>query len=293
VAEVADSLEAWLRREPISWTKPSLVRRSRLWVRRKPALAVAAGLVVIVLLASGTALQQLAAVAREERFESSMAEAKLEQEEEYRQKFRANLRKIKDGLREAADEGLAHEVLPRIWLSEWLFGPTVLGDGPELFDLWSLRLDVVRDLLAKARARGTEDYLEAMQWESALAFWLLNDWYDSEAEPLVADNYARWEAVLDPQDPWLVYLRAMHACARVGRYAGCDLDGGPPSASPQELADVTTTLEQAEGLLRTHHFGTPLHHLVLVHQEMLYGSDLLDRPWRLAEVKKTLAIVTE
>jgi hypothetical protein len=292
-AEVADSLEAWLRREPIAWTRPSVLRRARLWVKRKPAVAIASGVIVMVLVASGVALQQMAAVARQKRFEAAVAAAELEQEEAYRRKFRALLGKITDRLRRAGEEGLAHEVLPQIWLSEWLFGPTVLGDGPERFELWNLRLDAVRDLLAKANAAGRADDFRAMLWESALGFWLINEWYYSEAEPLVADNYARWDAVLDPQDPWLAYLGAMHACALVGRFAGCDLDGEAPPASPQDLLDAAATLEQAEGMLGADQWGTPLHHLVLVHLEMLYAPDLLDRPKRLAEVKETLRLVTE
>jgi predicted Ser/Thr protein kinase len=289
-AELADSLDAWLRREPIAWTKPSPLHRTKLWVRRRPTLAIASGLVAITLLAGGAALWHFAAVARQKRFDAAVAEARLVDEADARVSFKGTMRRR---FHRAVAEGLAHEVLPQIWLTEWLLGPTVLGTGDDRFDLWELRIDCVRDLLMNAQAAGDENSFQAMQWESALGFWLAHDWYSTEAELVLADNYARWAAVLDPQDPWLIYLKALYACALVGKYSGCDYDSPAPPVTSEHLWEVATALEYAEDSLNADHRGTPLHHVVLVNLELIYGPDLLDRPARRAQVARKLDIISE
>ena len=292
-AALAANLEAWLDRKPITWTRPSAARRISLWARRKPAIAAAAAAILILLVSSGAALQHLASVARQERFEAAVAAVELEKEEKYRLEFRKNLGKIIKRFKVVAEEGLAHEVLPQIWLAEWLFGPTILGDGPERFELWRLRLEMVRDLLHRASAEGRGNHILALQWQSALGFWLINEWYYTEAEEVLADSYAGWEAVADPRDPWLTQLRALQACAAVGRVTDCNLDDLKASASPEQIAALAETLDEAERMLSADDWGTPLHHVVLVHLDIVHGPDLLDRPGRRAEVRETLQAVTE
>ena len=217
----------------------------------------------------------------------------LEKEEEYRLRYRANLREIYSKLKRAGEKGLAHQVLPQIWMEEWMFGPTVLGDGPERFELWDLRTKVVHDLVDRAWKAGRGGDLHTLLWESALGFWLIHAGHDTEAQSLLADNLRGWEARLDPGDPWLVHLGGTQACATVARFAGCDLDTPPPPVTPADLEAAATKLEGAERSLSALEWGTPLHHLMLVHMAMLYRPQLLDRPQRLAEVQRTLALVTK
>ncbi len=174
-AGVADDLEAWLRREPIPWTRPSLFRRIKLWSRRRPALAGAAAVIVVLILASGAALQYLASEANQRRLEVAVSEARLEEEARSRDNFRTHLRRFIALFQESREKGHANEVLEGIWLVEWLFGPTVLGDGPERFELWEMREDVIRDLLQKAKASGGDHVFHTLLWESTLGFWLIKD----------------------------------------------------------------------------------------------------------------------
>lgn len=83
-------------------------------------------------------------------------------------------------------------------------------------------------------------------------------------------------------------MRSLHACAAVGRFAGCDLDAPPPPASPAALEAAATALEEADHSLIALEKGTPLHHLVLTNLATLYGPDLLDRPERRAEIEDVL-----
>jgi hypothetical protein len=292
-AELASNLEAWLRREPVSWTRPSVLRRLHLWARRKPAVAVATGLILALAVASGAALRHLASVAQQKRFEALIAQAELEKEEEMRHASRGKIRKFISRLDRLQSEGLAHEVLPQIWLTEWLFGPDLFGEGPERLDLWEIRTEVVRDLIEKSSDRGGDRSFLTLMWQSALGFWLVHDGHYREAEPLVADNCASWRAILDPADPWLLHLRGLQACAAVGRIAGAGDYSETPSAAGEDLDALAAALESAEELLSEDEHGSPLHYVVLVHQELLYRPDLLDRPRQRAEAQETLRMVTE
>ena len=292
-AGVADDLEAWVRREPIPWTRPSLVRRVKLWSRRRPALSAAAAAIVVLILASGAALQYLASEASQRRLEAAVSEARLEEEERSRDNFRTHLRRFIALFKESNSKGLAYKVLPEIWIVEWLFGPTVLGDGPERFELWEVRVDVVRDLLQKAKASGGDHVFHTLLWESALGFWLIKDGDYREAEPLVAENYTKWQALLEPDDPWLVHLQAMRACAVVNRLADERDDSEPPRGSPRESLSIASTLEQAERMLNADAPGSPLHLLVLGRMRQLYEPDLLDRPQRMKEVEERRRALSE
>ena len=286
-AEIADSLDAWLRREPIAWSKPSVLRRTVLWTKRKPAIATAIAVMLILSLAGGAALRHLSLVARRERFETALAEAKLKQEEMYRAEFRVRLGNLVRRLKEAHDEGFAHEVLPQIWLTEWLFGPTVLDVGPEWLILWDLRLDVVRDLVERYRKESGPYAFQTLLWETALGFWLVGENQPGEAEALLEGNLERWGGLLDPSDPWLTQVQAMKDCATVGRAAGGDpLQQLDLAALESRLAVHERTLDETEP-------GSPLHHLLLVHLQRLYGPELVDSPERLAEIGEILERVTE
>ncbi|MCH8344726.1 MAG: serine/threonine protein kinase [Planctomycetes bacterium] len=292
-AGVADDLEAWLRREPIPWTKPSLFRRIKLWTRRKPALAGAAAVIVVLILASGVALQYLRSEASQRRLEAAVSEARLEEEERSRDNFRTHLTRFVARLEEAHSQGLANDVLTQIWLGEWLFGPTVLADGPDRFELWDMRVNIVRDLVEQAKNAGRDHDFHTLLWESALGFWLIKDGEYREVEPLMAENYTKWQALLDPEDPWLVHLQAMRACAVVNRLADERDDSESPRGSPQESLPIASTLEQAEQMLNADAPGSPLHLLVLGSMRRLYEPDLLDRPQRMKAVEERRRALSE
>lgn len=284
-AHFADSLEAWLRREPISWLNPSVFKRLRLWARRKPAVAAAVLLIVVLLLASGITIQWMASIAGERRLQVAIAEAELEQEEEFRRKLRGITARIGAKLRQANENGLDEQVLIGIWIGEWLFGPTVLADTPGRFELWEMRIDVVRDLLNDAKARGEANHFQTLQWEGALGFWLIKDGEYSEAEDLLAESYTKCQAILDPADSWLVHLRAMRDCALVGRLAR---ENGPSTISPdtlREFHNAQASIEEAERLLDEAASASALHRLVLDHLQLLYGPDVLNDQQGLADVK--------
>ena len=286
-AEFAESLDGWLRRLPLTWTRPSVLRRVVLWTKRKPAVAASAILIVVLSLAAGTAIVHFSAVARQQRFENAITAVKLDQEEKYRTQFQENMRAIAARLRESKAMGLSHEVLPSIWLAEWLFGPTVLGRGRERSELWEMRMEVIGDLVDRYRSEAGPNAVQTLLWETALGFWLVGEGRPSEAEPLLDGNLTRWKGLLDPNDPWLNQVQAMKDCATVA------LAGNGEPFQRTNLVVLEPRLAAQERTLDAQEPGSPLHYLVLVQLQTLYGPDLLSQPDRLEQVTQTLKRVTE
>ena len=285
-AAVANDLEAWMRREPILWTRPSLLRRLALWSRRKRALAVAVVLILILLVASGVIIRQLAVSAAQERLEKAVATARLEQEERSRVELGEEMILYYMQLAQLREDGLTTELLPQIWLLEWVYGQTVLGEGPDRLELWRQRVDIIRDLVQQRRIEGGEPDLETLLWESALGFWLIKIGEYREAEPLLSQNYANWKAILAPDDPWLAHLQAIQASAVVIRLTDEQQQFDSVPNENRELLAAEATLERVDQMLEEHAPGSPIHILVLDHLRILYGPELLDQPDRYGDIVK-------
>ncbi len=280
-AGLADDLEAWLRVEPITWTRPSVLRRARLWVKRKPAQAVLTALMILLATASGVSLQH----AREKRFEAAVLQDGLDREEQYRKDFRQNMGEVLEGIEASQKKGLSEQIFASVWVAEWLFGPTVLGEGVERQKLWEVRTKVVRDFLAEAEANGKADGFRSTMWESALCFWLIREGDHTEGLPMVTRNLEKWEAFLDPEDDWVLTIQAMQACAFVNRLTDPDAGDLDEKIRPADTNETARILEEADRVLNDIAPGSPMHRLVLDRMRLLYGPDLLNRP----ELAKTAA----
>ena len=283
-AALANDLEAWMRREPILWTRPSVFRKLALWSRRKPALAAATLLILALLTTSGIVVRQFAAAVAQERLEKAVANANLEQEERHRAEFRLVLQGFVAQIAQGREEGLETELLPQIWSMEWFHGSTVLGEGPDPLELWRLRVDVVRDLVLKNKSEGRAHTLDTLLWESALGFWLIRIREYREAEPLLSQNYANWKAILAPDDPWLAHLQAIQASAVVIRLTDEQQRSDNFPNENREFLAAKATLERVDQMLKEDAPGSPIHILVLDHLKILYGPELLDQPDRHAEI---------
>jgi hypothetical protein len=275
-ARLADDLDRWRQHEPIGWTRPRAARRLRLWAVRKPGLAIASVILALTVMAGAVSLWRLAVVADQRRIADARAEAKEQQRQESSAAFVEHMRTHSE-LRELK---LRYELLPDIWLSEWTLGPKVLAaNDTTRVEVWESRKQIIRDHLAYARQAGRDEYLQALQWGTALGFWLAADREFAEGEPLLRRNVAAWERLLPPEDDWLVQVRAILAAVAVSRIA----DEGDPEG---EAAGLAADLEAADWLLREHEPGSPLHGLVLERLERVYGADLLDRPAEAAEIAR-------
>jgi hypothetical protein len=273
-AAVAEDLEAWLKREPIAWTRPSPGRRLHLWVRRRPGQAAWVG-ALLGIAAAGTAFAVRWGNERHLRRE----------EERLRQSSIAHLDEAIQGLMEAHEAGAATELLPQIWLLEWVYGPTVLRRGVDWTELWRLRRDVIASLVQRRRAEGLHDDVQTLIWEGALGFWLITAGRCGEADAVLERNLALWRARLaSPDDPLLADLELMRVCAAVGRTATA-----PAEAAPGDLIQIEARLQEARRRFERDSPEAPLRHLVLRSLVMLKGPSLLDDAAAAAEIQAELA----
>jgi hypothetical protein len=275
-AAMADDLEAWLCHEPIAWTRPSLLRRTKLWSQRKPALAASVLLILVLLVAGAVAGQRW-----------SVAQARADDEERIRLEAIQDLTTFLIESEKAEREGLPTQLLLVIWLAEWVYEPTVLGSGSDRFDIWRTRTESVRNKLRRARAAGGQDSFLTLLWESALGFWLIEE-DCHEAELILEENRRKWGAILHPQDPWLAHLDAMQACATAARLAQLTEAGEGLGEEARHLEELAAVLERAERMLARDDPGAALRRVILKHQQILHGPDLLDRPNRLKEATDAL-----
>lgn len=280
-AGLADDLETWGRREPLPWTHPSLARRLRLWARRKPALAAAVALIVVLLVTGAAVGRHLAREAELRRLDAAVAAARLEIETQKREQFRRTIRDFGVQMRAMRDAGAMHDLLPQIWLMEWLYGPTVLTpDGSDPAALWSLRRETVAALVDRHRTAGHDDDVKTLLWESALVFWLVRDDEDLDAAAtLLERNAGAWRQHLAPDDPFLADLDALAAVIAVRRGA--------------DLAAATARLEVTQARLGARERGTPMHRLVLAALLEAYGPDRLDDAARSATIAEALRAATK
>ena len=289
-ASLAEDLERWSDREPIPWTKPSPWRRLVLWSRRKPALAVATALIIALAVVAGITIQQMIST----RIEAAIAKVRLDGQMKARADYEATLQDWAVRARESMEENLPNETLISVWLTEWLYGPTVFSDGSDPTELWEFRIETVRDVIEQAQACGHGQAVETLLWHSSLGFWLIRQGQCLEAETLLAETHASLAgAINSPDDPWLEDVRAMQTCAALCNLAQTVSDSPPSDERTGHLTEMESILQPTEQRLNQQHPGSGLHRLLLEHLVLLYGPSLLDRPEELQEVEKSLAVFEE
>jgi serine/threonine protein kinase len=271
-AALADDLESWLRREPLPWTKPSTLRITKLWMRRKPGLAVACGLLLLLVLAAEMTVRHYlreADLARLAQLEAEQLEAV----------FKAAGVEISRRMRGYVAEGdrPSTEILAGVWFMEDVLGTKIFGPPGRRTDAWLARVEAARQELDLARAHGRENDLEVRFMEAQLALWLVDDGDWVEAEPMLASNRDYWRSIL-ADDDWLDVVDALHAAAVVNRLAAEAKQDGFTPERRAEAVEVEARFAAHRALFERILPGSPIHHVVLRSLASLYGPDLLNRP---------------
>ena len=269
-AAFADDLEAWLRREPIRWTRPSFLRVVTLWIRRKPTLAASVVAIALLTITGSVALVKML-VARELvsqrlRYETSARRAfSTLQSEEYR---------------------FNTELFPIIWMLEWFYGPTVIDSPDAQAELWQGRVQAIRRLVESAELQGSGDQLQPMLWKSTLAFWLVCGRQHQEAASILNQAVPRWKSILGEGDPWLNVLGALEHCADVDRLIEASQQSRP---SDSELRSLEAKLQDDESVMGSLYRGSQIHLLVLQRMADLNEPALLNHAGRRDELAKSRA----
>lgn len=255
--ELAADLDAWRRREPIGWTRPSAARLVRLWAARRPAVAAAVVLIALVAAASAGVVRHYSELAATRRREADAAAARIDS-------ARSTLEDMYVALSAASRKGIGDQMLPVIMMLEWTSGPDIVGTPGDASFLWHDRVRIVREQLAEAERAGRDGDLEPLILESALGFWLTCDGNTAEAEPLLARNIQRWRERLGPDDLWIRRMEAVAACAAAARVLAAAAADPAHTPGADELLALAAPLRQAaDQLFSGRSEGSPVHRLVL------------------------------
>jgi hypothetical protein len=261
----ARDLRAWLAFEPIGWTHPSWVRRTRLLARREP-LALVLALVAVATAMAGSALAvriHQRGAEREMQIKLGRAQDQVAMEKESRARFQAVL---SGAIRVMSNSGSTDDWLPTMTVLETMFGPALEDAGGP--DIWTPRIGAARDLLARAKAAGRENELEPMMWETVLAYWLLRADQPEDAREVLLVSQARWRERFNPGEAWMRDLDAMLACSNA-------------KLALQNHADLAAAAAELEALqLNSDHWhvGRTIQRMVLATQIDLYGQEALNLP---------------
>jgi hypothetical protein len=279
-AALAADLEHWMRLEPLEWRNPSLRVRVGLWARRRPALAAASGVILLLILAGAAVANHFAALATQRAEDARIAQMdarEKQREKELREELGG---KVMGALKQVAGderERFVTDVMMQIWVFEHIYGPSVLGSPERVNQLWERRIETARGIIESRTASGQGDSLETLLWESMLGFWLTSRGEHAQAIALLDRNIERWRVRCPEDDPWLTDLQTMRLCAEVSRWsasgAGALTDS---SQGATRLAELDTALQASAIRLANDRPRSPLHYLVVRRLIDLTGPDILN-----------------
>lgn len=233
---LADDLRDWLEHRPIRWLKPGASRRLRLSLRRSTGAWIAGACVVLVLLAGVAAA---VFVWRDghyrllrERLDATNA-YQTQQAEAYNELY-STFRLLSDMTSTRARQNMSNDLLLPMTIIESVSGPVLFSfDRDTELDLWSSRISVAEEMLARARRQGRAGTIEHMLFADMLAFWYVRTERADDALALLDEFEPLWEGRLPEDDPWRLKRRAVRACAVIQRERAA-LEPEPAEPTDQE-----------------------------------------------------------
>lgn len=281
---LATDLEAWLGHEPIMWTRPSLMRRARLLVKRSPRQVVLGLVAASVVLGAASASSYVWAAARGRvrvaEVERAAASAYATEKEQADQLLSERLRELQRGM-------IVRDLEP----TDWMPVMTILESltGPHLFSLegfdrrlWEDRAAAAGDIIAKAEQAGHAGAIETLLWRDLRTFWLLRGGRAEEALAEWRRAEERWVGRLDADDPWLLLRASLAAAVDVAMAREARIRRGEVRTNDPKLADSAATLRRLEAHFAASQYGGSMHIFVLETLETAYGPRLLATPDDLA-----------
>ncbi len=271
-AQLVEDLDAWSRFEPIKAAKPSSVRRTRLWVRRRPALASSLGVLGVLVVGSAAVFVYLQSAV-------SAAYAELLIREEKRQATVVRLKALINFMGPMLEDQSPWSFMPLVPHLDWAFGTDVLGDPAEDRPAWRDRIEIVRKMVVDARERHGPVSFQTAGLESTLAFWLLVEYRPDEAEQLLASNREAWRKLLPEDEVWHEWLGGLSACATIQRLSAASRTA-LTEAEMNEACGAARVMESVHATLASGPNETSFRRMIERTLGETYGPKLLDDPRR-------------
>jgi serine/threonine protein kinase len=270
-ASLADDLDAWLRREPIRWTRPSPWRVVSLWARRRPGV-VALTAVCVVAIALGTAFGVIS------RRQAEVLDSQQDVAREFSSRYARDIGAL----------GPARtDTLHLLWSLRYMFANQLLPAAPDPSVLDDAMFDATESIIDDALAAGRGDHVEVLLLRVGHVFNLVAHGRVDGVLPELDHLRRAWARLCtDPDDPFLGAIDAIAACAVVQQIERSAMSSNALSPEDRDrLESALGTLLEQESNLEGVHRSTPLHFLLLECLERALAPGMLDRPAELAAVR--------
>jgi hypothetical protein len=283
---LANDLDAWIRNEPLLWTRPSPVQRMRLLVKREPRLviAIAAAFLAVLLGASGTVYAWTRGAAktelarREAELNKTFADSELKKRELTAQaiKLWRQFMLGQDGLN-------ADDWFVSLTILESLTGPYFFDPRGAEREIWARRTRVAMAIVGDNHVRGQQNSMESLLWSDAAAYWMLKSGAYDGAETLLGRVDEAWECKLEPTDRWRDIRSALKSIAVVQHHKDKGSQSPRPRSDPAELRAAVAKLRELERRMSVGPQDDALHRFVLKTLVDAYAPGMLnqeeDRAW--------------
>lgn len=275
-AALAEDLEAWSRREPIVWTRPSIAKKASLWARRRPGIATTAALATVVSAATGGfAIDRSAAAAEAARL--------AELERGFRDTARLQLAATFASTTIVESKRFSMQLLPLLTVWTWMKGTKLLNDQESVFLYWSIRESYVNELLRTRRAAGEADSAETIMWETCLAFWKAENGRFEDALPLLDANIESWATHFGFGDRTTRQVIALREAVRA-EIALQGLKRPKTAAERKYLRQMAQTIEDLSVVFDGDYADTNLRIPCLRVLEKIYGRRYLNDKKKIEQV---------
>lgn len=201
-AEMAGDLRDWLERRPIRWTHPGPIRRTSLFMRRRPWAF--SGLVGLTLLVVGLVAMTMAYVSVQSE-NTGLENAR-----------RLLIERINRGVREAKDEHNILDIHSALHAIDTWRRDSAYAALFDIGDFEGTHLDLVRQMYEGCLDTYGPDDIYTLVWESAYAhFAVVYDHPAPEAVELLRRNRDSWAALAGEDATWVRHTDLLIDCARV------------------------------------------------------------------------------
>jgi serine/threonine protein kinase len=245
----ASDLEMYLAHSPISWRKPSRGRLIQLAYLRSPrafTIITATGFSTVIAIVAAAGLWHTKTVdAYEYQYQMERAKSTISETQRKQELDSARLEGISSYAYSMQKRLTAPGEAPyENWLQGTVIVELLAGQGLNTADedghmLWPNRIEVTRELLAKAAAEGRSNEFSSRIWETLLGFWLLKAERFKEAQEVLSTSSGRWSQLFGSGDQVTITVEAL---ANAAKYAQMMDAGNSPAG---DVARVRVALENA------------------------------------------------
>lgn len=238
-------IESWLAHEPIAWTRPTALRKSRLAVRRSPvAWSIAVlGVVAGTALVLGAGYKVGSAEVARQQAEIALLKQRDVAEQDRVQSADMMTGMVAKYLRLGSEDSAGASWLHMLTFIESMMGARISVDPTDGENLWKSRVRVATEVIAEAKSKGRGEDLETLMLESSLCLWLLRANEPEKSLKLLDSVEPRWQSMLQPDDEWFTYMKVFRKCGEV-----LSVDPALPDGPAKRRALYSDAVAQAKKL---------------------------------------------